>query len=341
MLQIINSMKTGVLITCCILTNIYAQAQYRKFSFQAPKMGSLFNIVMYSRDSASAAAAAAHAYRLIDTLNQIYSDYLPESELNMLCATSGNGKWIKVSQPLYKILRTAYEAGKVSGGSFDITMGPLIRIWRTARRERRLPVKDSLIAAKKKVGYRLMSFDTTNKMVRLKKAGMQLDLGGIAKGETAQKVCDRLSELGFPYALLDAGGDVVAGAVPPGIEGWKVGINLPGREEVMEHQLLLRNIAVTTSGDLYQYVEINGKRYSHIIDPFTGHALTNSRNVTVISDKGIHADWLTKACSILSVKKCMKLIGRFSSTEVQIAILEEGKPKYYRSDGFEEYFRKL
>lgn len=340
MFQRINSMKTGIVITCCILSNIYIQAQYRKFSFQAPKMGSLFNMVIYSRDSASAAAAAAHAYRFIDTLNRIYSDYLPDSELNMLCATSGNGKWIKVSQPLYEILYTAYEAGKISGGSFDITMGPLIRIWRTARREKKLPAKDSLIAAKNKVGYRLMAFDSRHKSVRLKKAGMQLDLGGIAKGETAQKVCDRLSELGFPYALLDAGGDIVAGSVPPGIEGWKVGINLPGREELMDNQLLLRNKAVTTSGDLYQYVELNGKRYSHIINPFTGYALTESRNVTVISDKGINADWLTKACSILPVKKCMKLTGKFFLTEVQIAVLKDGKPRFYRSSGFMDYFRK-
>lgn len=340
MLQIISSIKSGVLITCCILINIYVQAQYRKFSYQAPKMGSLFNIVIYSEDSTSAAAASAHAYRLIDTLNSIYSDYVPDSELNKLCATSGNGKWIKVSQPLYQILYTAYEASKISKGSFDVTMRPLISIWRTARREKKLPAKDSLIAAKKKVGYRLMSFDTTNKMVRLKKAGMQLDLGGIAKGETAQKVCDRLSELGFPHALLDAGGDIVAGSVPPDMEGWKVGINLPGREEIMEQQLLLRNKAVTTSGDLYQYVELNGKRYSHIVNPYTGYALTESRNVTVISDKGIHADWLTKACSILSVKKCMKLIGKFSLTEVQIAVLENNKPRFYRSSGFAEYFRK-
>ncbi len=341
MFEIISSLKTGVLVTYCMLINIYAQAQYKKFSFQSPKMGSLFSIVMYSKDSASAAAAAAHAYRLVDTLNQIYSDYLPESELNRLSATSGNGKWIQVSQPLYQILRNAYEASRVSRGSFDITMGPLISIWRTARREKKLPVRDRLIAARKKVGYRLMAFDTTNKMVRLKRAGMQLDLGGIAKGETAQKVCDRLSELGFPYALLDAGGDIMAGAVPPGIEGWKVGINLPGREDIMEHQLLLHNKAVTTSGDLYQYVELNGKRYSHIINPFTGYAITNSRNVTVISDKGIHADWLTKACSILPVKKCMKLISKFSLTEVQIAVLGNGKPRFYRSAGFERYLKKF
>lgn len=340
MLQKINCIKISIWITFCILIHFNAQAQYRKFSFQAPKMGSLFNIVIYSKDSASAAAAAAHAYRLIDTLNRIYSDYLPDSELNMLCANSGNGKWIKVSQPLYQILYTAYEAGKISGGSFDITMGPLIRIWRTARREKKMPAKDSLIAAKKRVGYRLMVFNAKNKSVRLKKAGMQLDLGGIAKGETAQKVYDRLSNLGFPYALLDAGGDIVAGSVPPGIDGWKVGINLPGKEDIMEQPLLLRNKAVTTSGDLYQYVELNGKRYSHIISPFTGYALTASRNVTVISDQGIDADWLTKACSILSVKKCMKLVGTFSLTEVQIAVLEDSKPKFYRSPGFTEYFRK-
>lgn len=169
---------------------------------------------------------------------------------------------------------------------------------------------------------------------------MQLDLGGIAKGETAQRAYDCLFSLGFPYSLLDAGGDIVAGSVPPGVEGWRVAINLPGSEELMKQQLLLQNNAVTTSGDLYQYVEFNGKRYSHIIDPFTGYALTNSRNVTVISDKGINADWLTKACSILPIKKAMKLISQYPSTEVQIAILENGKPAFYRSPGFEKYFNK-
>ncbi len=108
-------------------------AQYRKLSFQQPEMGSLFNLVIFSQDSAEAAKAAAQAYRLIDTLNGIYSDYLPASELNRLCAEAGNGKWIKVSEPLFQILSAARRASEISNGSFDVTAGPLIRLWRKAR----------------------------------------------------------------------------------------------------------------------------------------------------------------------------------------------------------------
>ncbi|MEO5999473.1 MAG: FAD:protein FMN transferase [Chitinophagaceae bacterium] len=300
-------------------------------------MGSLFNLVIYNQDSIGAARAAAHVYRLIDTLNEIYSDYLPQSELNRLCSESGNGEWIKVSEPLFHILKTAYYASKWSKGSFDVTSGPLVRLWRRARMEKTMPDKDSLSAARKRVGFRLMELDTTNRTIRLKKPGMQLDLGGIAKGETAQKVYNRLRELGFPHSLLDAGGDIVTGSVPPGIAGWHVAINLPESEELMKYQLLLTNKAVTTSGDLYQYMEFKGKRYSHIINPLSGYAITNSRNVTVISGHGIEADWLTKACSILPVREALLLIKKFPGTEVQIAVLKSGKPIYYRSAGFRSY----
>lgn len=321
---------------CCI-----ANGQYKKFAFQKPKMGSPFNIVIYSTDSVPAAKAATHAFRMIDTLNEIYSDYLPTSELNRLCATSGTGKWVKVSEPLFTILQKARFASQVSLGSFDVTMSPVIRLWRTARKEKRLPAKDSLLEAMKKVGYKLVEIDTVQKAVRLQKTGIQLDLGGIAKGETAQRVYSRLSELGFPCSLVDAGGDIVAGEVPAGLPGWRVAINLPESEELMNQQLLLRNKAVTTSGDLYQYLELDGVRYSHIIDPLTGRALTNTRNVTVISGDGTTADWLTKACSILPVKKALKLVKRFPSTEVQIAVLENNIPVFYRSPGFTKYFQPI
>ncbi len=328
---------TFLFIVICFATS----AQYKKYSFQQPKMGSPFNIIIYGLDSAKAENAALATFRMIDTLNEIYSDYLPDSELNMLCATSGTGKWVKVSEPLFTILKKACRSGNISSGSFDVTMSPVIRLWRTARREKRLPDKDSLIAAKKRVSYKYISLDSAQKSIRLEKAGMQLDLGGIAKGETAQRAYVRLCELGYPYSLLDAGGDIVAGNVPPQVEGWKVAINLPETEELMNQQLLLRNKAVTTSGDLYQYLELNGVRYSHIIDPATGWALTNSRNVTVIADNGTDADWLTKACSILPINKALKLIKKFPSAEVQIAILENNKPRFYRSPGFLSYFKQV
>ncbi|GAC1421057.1 MAG: FAD:protein FMN transferase [Flavisolibacter sp.] len=329
-------MKKNAFVFIFFVIYLISFAQYKKYSFQQPKMGSPFNIIIYSTDSVSAEKAALQTFRLIDTLNEIYSDYLPTSELNRLCARSGSGEWIKVSEPLFTILKTACSASKISSGSFDITISPAIRLWRAARKQKKLPNPDSLAAAMKKVSYKFIEISFVNKSVRLKKAGMQLDLGGIAKGETAQRALIRLRTLGFPFSLIDAGGDLVAGDTPPSVEGWKVSINLPESEELMEQQLLLRNTAVATSGDLYQYLDVNGVRYSHIVDPATGWAITNSRNVTVISKDGTNADWLTKACSILPVKKAMRLVSQFPATELQIAVLKNQKPFYYRSTGFKK-----
>jgi len=327
---------TFLFIPICVT----AFSQYKKYNFQQAKMGSPFNIVIYSIDSIKAEKAAVATFKMIDTLNEIYSDYLPESELNMLCRKSGTGAWVKVSATLFSILQKACYAGASSFGSFDITMSPVIRLWRTARREKKLPDEDSVFAAKQRTGYQFIQFDKVQKRVRLQKPDMQLDLGGIAKGETAQKAYIRLCHLGFPFSLIDAGGDIVAGDVPAGLNGWRVAINLPETEDLMNQRLLLRKKAVTTSGDIYQYLDINGVRYSHIINPVTGQAITNLRNVTVISDNGTNADWLTKACSILPIKKALQLIKKFQSTEVQIAVLENDKPRFFRSPGFTSYFEK-
>ena len=302
-------------------------------------MGSPFNIIIYAEDSIKAALAAEKAFNLIDSLNMVYSDYLPTSELNQFCSTAGSRKWIKASPILYDILLKAKTAGRQSKGSFDITMSPVIQLWRNARRINKLPSKDSIRLAMQKVGYRFIEIDTVKQLVRLLKPGMQLDLGGIAKGETVQRVYDRLIQIGYPYALIDAGGDIVAGSTPVGISGWRVAINLPGSEELMDKQLLLSKKAVTTSGDLYQYLEVNGVRYSHIINPATGWAVTNNRNVTVIANHGTHADWLTKACTILPINEALKLISKYPDTEVQIALIKKGKIHFNRSKGFATYFK--
>jgi FAD:protein FMN transferase len=316
-----------------------APAQYKKYSFQQPKMGSPFNILIYSVDSIQAQDAAIATFKMIDTLNEIYSDYLPESELNRLCTTAGAGEWVHISEPLFAILQKAHNASEISFGSFDVTMGPVIRLWRIARQKKRLPDNDSLKVARQLVSYKYIDLDTAHRSVRLQKAGMKLDLGGIAKGETAQRTYARLYESGFPYSLIAAGGDIVTGKVPPEVDGWKIAINLPGTEELMNQQLLLQNKAVSTSGDLYQFMELNGIRYSHIIDPATGYALTQLRNVTVIAGKGSDADWLATACSILPVKQALKLIKKISSAEVQIAVWKNNKPYFYRSHGFTSYFK--
>ena len=248
--------------------DLYAQ---RKFVFEQPKMGSPFTISIFADDSVSAAKAADAAFHCADSLNQIFSDYIDSSELNRLNATSGQNRYVPISAALFDILKYSLDAAQESEGSYDISMGPVVKLWRKARKEQRLPDADSLQIALQKVGYKYIHLDTIRQAVWLEKSGMQLDLGGLGKGHVAQAAMKIIQRAGFHSAMVNAGGKIVTGNAPPGRNGWRIGITLPEKkEDIMPRLLLLKNTSVATSGDVYQHLDIDGKRYSHIIDPRTG-----------------------------------------------------------------------
>src|SRR5260221_3407630 len=141
------------LFTVLVLTGKIAHGQ-KKYIFEHPEMGSPFTITIYATDSMAAAGAAAAAFRKADTLNGLLSDYIDSSEINRLSATSGQGRFVPVSAPLFAILQRSLEAARLSGGSYDITIGPVVKLWRTARKTRIFPNADSLKAALQKTGYR-------------------------------------------------------------------------------------------------------------------------------------------------------------------------------------------
>ena len=301
-------------------------------------MGSPFNIVLYANDSVKASALAAQCFQLVDSLNNIFSDYLPASELNKISATAGNGGTpVPVSPAMLDILLRSKEAYKKSSGTFDITIGPLIKLWRQARKEHTFP-EDSII--KKTLlltGFKYIHIDTAAKTVSLTKHGIQLDLGGIAKGYTAQQVIDLLKQNGIAQALVDAGGDIATSDAPPAAKGWTIGINVPETmEDLLPKKIVLHDMAVATSGDVYQYLEHEGKRYSHITDPRTGYGVTSLRNVTVIAKDGATADWLATACSILPVSEAKKLAAGMHA-QLLIATIHEGKTLFYITKGFANY----
>ena len=319
----------------------YPALSQKKYVFEQPEMGSPFIISIHGDDSSAVAAAANAAFRKIDTLNTLFSDYIGSSELSRLSATAGSGKYISVSPCLMDILQRSLQASRYSNGSFDITVGPVVKIWRKARKEKIFPERDMLQKAMQAVGYKYIHLDSLHRAAWLERPGMQLDLGGIAKGYAAQAALQVIREAGFPAAMVDAGGDLMTGAAPPGRTGWRIGINLPEeQEELMPKLLLLQNRAVATSGDVYQYLEFNGRRYSHIVDPKTGLGVTLQRNVTVIARDGATADWLATACSILPLHKAFRLIKKFP--DAGLLITERKKETLFlkMSKGFKNYLEK-
>jgi FAD:protein FMN transferase len=301
-------------------------------------MGSPLNITLYADDSIKAHKIATEAYKIADSLNLIYSDYLENSELNLLSKNSGTNEFIKASPAFWDILKLSIKASQKSKGAFDITVGSIVKLWRKARKEKILPEKNILDNALQSVGYQYFIIDSITHSVKLLQPNTQLDLGGIAKGYVAQVIVDFCKKEGIQKVLVDAGGDLAMASQED--KPWKIGITIPNSEELIPQYLVLQNQAVATSGNMYQYVEINGKRYSHIVNPHTGLGITHQRNVTVIAPDGATADWLATACSVLSVKKALRLIKSMPNCELLMVEIQKGKLKMWQSQGFKQYLEK-
>ncbi len=271
-------------------------------------MGVAFKVLLYAADKPAANNAAQAVFDRIAALDQAMSDYKPDSELSRLSDAAPCPQGVPVSESLWLVLSRAQLLAEQSGGAFDITVGPYVKLWRRGRRQKELPRPEGLAEAARAVGYKNLELDSENHRVRLLQPGMRLDLGGIAMGYAVDESLALLRAAGISSALVDASGDIGVSAPPPGVPGWKIGIApmVPGGPP--SRILLLANAAVTTSGDAYQFVEIAGRRYSHIIDPRTGLGLTDRSAVTVVAPDCITADSITKAVLVLGPEAGLKLI---------------------------------
>lgn len=258
-------------------------------------MGVRARIVVYAADEAAARRACAAAFDRIACLEDVMSDYRPTSELMRLCDKAG-GPPAPVSPELMAVLLRAQEMSRRSDGAFDVTVGPLVKLWREARKSGKLPGKSELDGARKLVGWRNVILDPKRRTARLALPGMTLDLGGIAKGYACDEAVRALKERGITSAMVEMGGDIVVSGPPPRATGWVIEIPNAGPEHSLRS---LSNVAVSSSGDTEQYVDIDGRRYSHIVDPRTGLGLTDRTAVTVIARDGITSDSLSTAICVL------------------------------------------
>jgi len=305
-----------------------------RFTFIEPHMGTRFKIVLYAPDEATANHAAKTAFERIASLDHIMSDYSPTSELMQLCKKAGSNP-VRVSAELFFVLSHAQKVSRLSNGAFDVTVGPIVKLWRRARRSQQLPDADELARARAVVGYQNVKLDKKARTVQLLKPGMQLDLGGIAKGYSADEALAVLKQHGITRALVAAGGDIAVSDAPPDAKAWKIGIApLEDPNHKPSRYLFLQNAAVSTSGDAEQYVEIDGKRYSHIVDPKTGIGLVGRQSVTVVARKGIDSDSLTKVVCVLGPKRGFAILDAIPEI-ASLAVFElEGGLKTFESSRF-------
>ncbi|MHA3775118.1 FAD:protein FMN transferase [Verrucomicrobiota bacterium sgz303538] len=285
------------------------RAEEQRFVFEKAEMGLPFRITLYAPDQATAKAAADAAFERIAILNSVFSDYDSDSELSRLSRTSGQGKAVPVSTALWQILERSQSLAERTGGAFDVTVGPLVNTWRRARRKQELPSPELLEEMKSRVGYKNMRLDPQAHTAELLKPEMRLDLGAIAKGFAIDEALAVLKKHGITRALVGGSGDMAAGDPPPGQKGWRIEVaplDVPGAPP--PEIVLLANRGIATSGDVFQRVEIAGKRYSHIVDPRTGLGLTDHSLVTVIGPDCTTADSYATAVSVLGPEGGLRLI---------------------------------
>src|SRR5688572_17122339 len=264
-------------------------------------MGTRITIKMWADTPGRAERAAKAAFDVFRRLDAMMSDYKPDSELSRLSDAAGAGPRL-VSPELYAVLFESKRIAERTDGAFDVTIAPVVLLWRKARKERALPVPDVLQAALAKVGHADLALHQGR--AELKRPGMRLDLGGIAKGYACDRALEAVVKEGVPRAYVDAGGGMSIGDPPPGREAWRIGMIGDARRV-----LLLKNCGVATAGDLEQFVEIEGRRYSHIVDPKTGLGLTNRAMATVVAPNGFAADAVDTALCVLGPERGFALGG--------------------------------
>lgn len=277
---------------------------FRPYTYETPQMGVPFRIILYTdQGQPQADRAGALVWERIASLNAILSNYETESELSRLGYESGEGVWTKVSDEMWLVLKHSQRLSVLSDGAFDMTLGPATALWRKVRREKNMPQQSALDSMWERTGWRRVLMRPEDQAVCLTSAGMRLDPGGIAKGFALDEAVKVLKEQGIRHALVSGGGDMAFFGGKPGGAKWQIRLAGFGEDQEDGPMLALENGAVATSGDLFQYVEIDGVRYSHILNPQTGLGLTVRTLTTVIAASGIDADSLATTLSVLGPER--------------------------------------
>jgi thiamine biosynthesis lipoprotein len=284
-------------------------------------MGTEFVITAYGEQADQVDSALDAAFARIGELDRKLSNYRSDSELSRLSHSSPHTTMMPVSEDLWQVLRAADEVSRK-------TEWPSQQRWQQAH------------AA---VSFTQIKYDASSRSVRLTRPGALLDLGGIAKGYALDEALKVLRQCGVARALVVGGGDIAAGDAPPGQPGWRIGVAglgadaQPDDELDVQRWLRLANLAVATSGDRWQFIQIDGRRYSHLIDPRSGQALKRRSSVTVIAPNGMQADAWASAFSVLQVDAASALLPRLRSIEAQIIQQSDDGVARHETPGFARY----
>ena len=303
-------------------------------------LGTYVTLTVVAENESEARADIAAGFERIAELDAILSAHRPDSELARLNERAGREP-VKVSDELYRAVEAGVTWNGRTQGAFDIACAPMLELWRNCARLDRLPAADEIARAKSLCGAARIGLDPKAHTIRFPVAGMRVDLGGHGKGFIADEVAKVFLKRGVKNALISMAGDIRAMGRSAQGRPWRVGVQDPRHPEAMVATLELTDRSVSTSGAYERFVEIQGKRYSHIVDPRTGQPAEGVLSDTVIGPDATTTDVLDTALNVLGVEEGLALIEKLGDVEVLFITSDEnGAPRFARSKGFAAYEMK-
>ena len=307
-------------------------------------MGTFARIIAIAADSKTAEKSIEAAFAEIRKVDELMSDYKSDSQISRI-NRDGFGQAVPVSQSTFHVLQRSIEFSKLSEGAFDVTIGPVVDLWRSAAEANSVPTPAELRLARSKVGYEKIILDANELTIRLAVDGMRLDLGGIAKGYAIDRAIEAMQQNASTGSMVDIGGDIRCFGTPPkGRDKGLIGLqdpNVAPDDISTANTLLVLNVtdaAIATSGGYRRFALIEGKKYSHIFDTKTACSSDKLTSVTIISKDAITADALATSVSVMGPEKGLALIEKIPQTEA-ILIPRQYPSQLIKTGGAEKYVK--
>ena len=271
-------------------------------------MGTMFEVVAYHPSRPDAESAVAKALDEVVRLDQVMSDYKPDSDLSRLVRDARRGL-VSVEPSLYEIIQESLAFSARSGGTFDVTIAPLLRAWQRASAEGRRPADAEIARAKRCVGYEKIETVAPDR-IRFRSDCVEIDLGGIGKGYAVDRAMAVLKAARIEHAAINAGRSSIAAiGAPPGQQGWPVTI---GDERAGGRVVLLRNNSISTSQQNLVRLQRDEGEFGEILDPHTGAPALTRMSVSVIAPRAMVSDALDTTLVLLSMEESRKLLAQFT-----------------------------
>jgi thiamine biosynthesis lipoprotein len=296
--------------------------QVREVHYQ---MGTFLELTVWHEEPELAKRVIREGVREVHRLEEILSNFDPSSSVSKLNRQAGSGA-MSVAAELFEVLEIAKRFSDLTAGDFDVTVGPLMELWRDAGTLGRLPDQKLLQAALGRVGYEKLEL-YAGREAQLRVAGMNIDLGGIGKGYAVDRAAAKLKAAGIRSALINFGGSsMLALGAPPAQRGWRIALQTPGGAAL--GVIELRDTALSTSGSMGKFWTIGGQRYGHMIDPKSGMPVLAPRTAMAVASSATAAEALTKPL-VLRGAAALPLIARFAGAEA-VVVGESGAPSFSR-----------